>query len=142
MKLVIQIIMGVTQLRGNGPVASSSNSKYLSFVYHIVSAVIIVNSDGFRLIYTCDSVCVVYESGSALSFRMLNFFIVTYRARLYPCGIQPLVSTYYFNRHWGVFWVRSDLESRKNFIFRGECSGTKSQNRGVLENFGQKFLEA
>ena len=28
-------------------------------------------------------------------------------------GIQPLVSTY-LNCHWGgVFWVRSDLESRK-----------------------------
>ena len=77
-----------------------------------------------------------------------------------------------------MFWVRSDLESRKkirifsfrggggqiwtlgrisfsgggcvlgkirfglsgkNFIFRGGCSGTKSQNRGVLENLVKNF---
>ena len=33
----------------------------------------------------------------------------------------------------GVFWVRSDLDSGKNFNWGG-CSGTKFQNRGVLEN--------
>ena len=40
----------------------------------------------------------------------------------------------------GVFWVRSDLDSGKNFI-SGGCSGTKSQNRGVLENLVKNFLK-
>ena len=42
----------------------------------------------------------------------------------------------------GVFWVRLDLNSRNNFNFRGgggECSGTKFQNRGVLENLVKNF---
>ena len=43
---------------------------------------------------------------------------------------------------WGVFWVSSDLNSGKKvcFSFSGEgCSGTKFQNRGVLENLVKNF---
>ena len=49
-----------------------------------------------------------------------------------------------------MFWVRSDLDSGNNFNFRGGgvfwnqipeqgCSGTKFQNRGVLENLVKNF---
>ena len=43
----------------------------------------------------------------------------------------------------GVFWVIPDLDSGNNFNFWGRgvfCP--KFQNRGVLEKFGQNFLEA
>ena len=41
----------------------------------------------------------------------------------------------------GVFWVSSDLDSGNNFNFRwgGGCSGTKFENRGVLENLVKNF---
>ena len=41
-----------------------------------------------------------------------------------------------------MFWVRPDLDSGNNFNLGGGCSRTKFQNRGVLEKFGQNFLEA
>ena len=42
-----------------------------------------------------------------------------------------------------MFLVRPDLDSRNNFNFQGGgCSVTKLKNRGVLEKFGQNFLEA
>ena len=45
----------------------------------------------------------------------------------------------------GVFWVSSDLNSGKKvrvFHFQGGGVYAKFQNRGVLEKFGQNFLEA
>ena len=40
----------------------------------------------------------------------------------------------------GMFWVRPDLDSGNNFnLGGGECSGTKFQNRGVLENLVKIF---
>ena len=47
----------------------------------------------------------------------------------------------------GVFWVSSDLNSGKKVrVFHFQVVGggfcAKFQNRGVLEKFGQNFLEA
>ena len=116
--MVIQIIMGVRLLRGKGPVASSSNSKYLWFIYHIVSAVVLVNSDGFRLIYTCDCVRVVSESESALSFRMLNVFIVSYRTRMHSSRMRTARS---------LLYVRDESLSREGVLCPGGlCPGKLS----------------
>ena len=43
-----------------------------------------------------------------------------------------------FNFQGGVLWVRLDLDSGKNFNLEGG-SGTKFQNKGVLENLVKNF---